>query len=92
MKGRKSLEHLENLWNAVLAQAEQKISKPSFDTWLKSTKLLAHSGTKVTISAPNSFARDWLEQYYIHMITGILNELTGEDLVINFVVQKDPGR
>src|SRR5690606_20165139 len=89
MKGRKSLEHLENLWNAVLAQAEQKISKPSFDTWLKSTKLLAHSGTKVTISAPNSFARDWLEQYYIHMITGILNELTGEDLVINFVVQKD---
>ena len=45
MKGRKSLEHLENLWNAVLAQAEQKISKPSFDTWLKSTKLLAHSGT-----------------------------------------------
>ena len=89
MKGRTSLEHLEKLWNAVLAQAEQKISKPSFDTWLKSTKLLAHSGTNVTISAPNSFARDWLEQYYIHMITGILNELTGEDLLIKFVVQKD---
>jgi len=89
MKGRTSLEHLETLWNTVLAQAEQKISKPSFDTWLKSTKLLAHSGTNVTISAPNSFARDWLEQYYIHMITGILNELTGEDLVIKFVVQKD---
>ena len=89
MKGRKSLEHLEKLWNAVLTQAEQKISKPSFDTWLKSTKLLAHNGTNVTISAPNSFARDWLEQYYIHMITGILNELTGEDLLIKFVVQKD---
>ena len=89
MKGRNSLEHLDNLWNAVLTQAEQKISKPSFDTWLKATKLLAHSGTNVTISAPNSFARDWLENYYVHMITGILNELTGEDLVIKFVVQKD---
>ena len=89
MKGRKSLEHLDHLWNTVLAQAEQKISKPSFETWLKSTKLLAHKGTNITISAPNSFARDWLENYYIHLITGILNELTGEDLLIKFVVQKD---
>ncbi|MER1987758.1 MAG: chromosomal replication initiator protein DnaA [Solibacillus sp.] len=83
------MEHLEHLWNTVLAQAEQKISKPSFETWLKSTKLLAHNGSAVTISAPNSFARDWLENYYIHLITGILNELTGEDLLIKFVVQKE---
>ena len=38
MKGRKSLEHLEQLWNNVLAQAEQKISKPSFETWLEVNK------------------------------------------------------
>ena len=55
MKGDESLEHLDDLWNNVLAQAEQKISKPSFETWLKSTKLLAHKGTNVTIAAPNSF-------------------------------------
>ena len=89
MKGRKSLEHLEQLWNNVLAQVEQKISKPSFETWLKSTKLLSHKGTNVTIAAPNSFARDWLENHYVHLITGILTELTGEDLFIKFVVQKD---
>ena len=83
------MEHLDKLWDTVLAQAEQKISKPSFETWLKSTKLLAHKESSVTISAPNSFARDWLENYYIHLITGILNELTGEDLHIKFVVQKD---
>ncbi len=85
-----SLEHLEELWNNVLAQVEQKISKPSFETWLKSTKLLSYngSGSTVTIAAPNSFARDWLENHYIHLITGILTELTGEDLLIKFVVQK----
>ena len=89
MKGRKSLEHLEQLWNNVLSQVEQKISKPSFETWLKSTKLLSYKGTNVTIAAPNSFARDWLENHYVHLITGILTELTGEDLLIKFVVQKD---
>lgn len=89
MKGRKSLENLEQLWNNVLSQVEQKISKPSFETWLKSTKLLSYKGTNVTIAAPNSFARDWLENHYVHLITGILTELTGEDLLIKFVVQKD---
>ncbi|MGM9950787.1 MAG: chromosomal replication initiator protein DnaA [Lysinibacillus sp.] len=83
------MEHLEQLWNNVLAKVEQKISKPSFETWLKSTKLLSHKGTNVTIAAPNSFARDWLESHYVHLITGILTELTGEDLFIKFVVQKD---
>lgn len=84
------MEHLEELWNNVLAQVEQKISKPSFETWLKSTKLLSNQNTTVTIAAPNSFARDWLENHYVHLITGILTELTGQDLLIKFVVQKDP--
>lgn len=83
------MNHLEQLWNNVLSQVEQKISKPSFETWLKSTKLLSYAGSNVTIAAPNSFARDWLENHYVHLITGILTELTGEDLYIKFVVPKD---
>lgn len=83
------MEQLEQLWNKVLAEVEQKITKPSFETWLKSTKLLSYKGSNVTIAAPNSFARDWLENHYVHLITGILTELTGEDLYIKFVVQKD---
>jgi chromosomal replication initiator protein len=83
------LEHLDELWNKVLARVEQQISKPSFETWLKSTKLLSYKGTNVTIAAPNSFAREWLENHYVHLIAGILSELTGEDLYIKFVVQKD---
>ena len=76
------MEHLEELWSSVLAQVEQKISKPSFETWLKSTKMLTYQGETVTIAAPNSFARDWLETHYVHLIAGILTELTGEGLSI----------
>jgi len=83
------LEHLEELWSSVLAQVEQKISKPSFETWLKSTKMLTYQGDTVTIAAPNSFARDWLDTHYVHLIAGILTELTGEGLSIKFVVPKD---
>jgi len=86
-----SLENLEELWNNILAQVEQKISKPSFETWFKSTKLLSYNGSSstVAIAAPNSFARDWLENHYSHLITGIVGALTGEDLLIEFVVQEN---
>ncbi|TWT00630.1 chromosomal replication initiator protein DnaA [Planomicrobium sp. CPCC 101079] len=83
------MEHLDELWSSVLAEVETKISKPSFETWLKSTKLLSYKNDTVTISAPNSFARDWLENHYVHLITGILSDSTGDDLLIKFVVPKD---
>ncbi len=88
-----SFEHVEELWKLALARIEQKISKPSFETWFKSTKLLSYNGNSATavIAAPNSFARDWLENHYSNLITGILRELTGGDLLIKFVTQKKQG-
>ncbi|MBE1556525.1 chromosomal replication initiator protein DnaA [Sporosarcina limicola] len=83
------MEHLEELWIEVLSKVEQKISRPSFETWLKSTKLISYGEENVTIAAPNSFAKDWLESHYVHLITGILSELTGEDRIIHFIVPKN---
>ena len=88
-KGGTRLEHLEELWIEVLSKVEQKISRPSFETWLKATKLMSYGEETVTIAAPNSFAKDWLENHYIHLITGILSERTGEDRIIQFVVPKN---
>ncbi len=79
------MEHIDELWDKVLSEAKQKISKPSFETWLKSTKLLAYKGDTVTIAAPNSFGREWLENHYVHLIAAILAEITGHDLHIRFV-------
>ncbi|MGG0668955.1 chromosomal replication initiator protein DnaA [Sporosarcina koreensis] len=83
------MDQLEKLWNNVLSKIEDKISRPSFETWLKSTKLMSYGDENVTIAVPNSFAKDWLENHYVHLITGILSELTGEDRLIHFVVPKE---
>jgi len=83
------VDQLEKLWHKVLSKIEDKISRPSFETWLKSTKLMSYGDENVTIAVPNSFAKDWLENHYVHLITGILSELTGEDRLIHFVVPKE---
>ncbi|QUW20643.1 chromosomal replication initiator protein DnaA [Sporosarcina sp. Marseille-Q4063] len=83
------MKHLEELWTKVLSRIEERISRPSFETWLKSTKLISYEEEVVTIAAPNTFSKDWLENHYVHLITGILSELTGEDRLIQFIVPKD---
>lgn len=79
------MENIEELWAATLSNIEQKISKPSFDTWLKNTKARVISDDWIIIDVPNEFARDWLEGHYTNLIANILYELTGAELHVKFV-------
>lgn len=88
-KGGKTLENIEDLWNQALSNIEKKISKPSFDTWLKSTKAHSLQGDTLVIKAPNEFARDWLEERYSQLISGILYDLTGEELGVKFIIPQN---
>ncbi|MBT2756468.1 chromosomal replication initiator protein DnaA [Mesobacillus foraminis] len=83
------MENIADLWSSALSKIEKKISKPSFDTWLKSTKAHSLQGDTLTITAPNEFARDWLEERYSQLISGILYEITGEDLTIKFIIPQN---
>lgn len=89
VKEGKRLENIADLWNKSLSSIEKKISKPSFDTWLKSTT--AHSLKKdtLTVTAPNEFARDWLEERYSELISSILFEITGEELNVKFIIPQN---
>lgn len=83
------MENIADLWNAALANIEKKISKPSYDTWLKSTKAHSLQGNLLVITAPNEFARDWLEERYSQLIAGILYEITGEELSVKFIIPQN---
>lgn len=83
------MKNIADLWNAALGNIEKKISKPSFDTWLKSTKAHSLQGDLLVITAPNEFARDWLEERYSHLISTILAEITGEELTVKFIIPQN---
>ena len=83
------MENIADLWSAALSNIEKKISKPSFDTWLKSTKAHSLKGDLLVITAPNEFARDWLEERYSQLVAGILYEITGEELAVKFIIPQN---
>ncbi|MCR6104685.1 chromosomal replication initiator protein DnaA [Salipaludibacillus agaradhaerens] len=85
------MENLNDLWEQALIKIEDKVSKPSFDTWFKFTKAdsIDQSSNTITVIAPNEFARDWLENRYFGIITETLHELTGAELEARFILPKE---
>ncbi len=81
-----NLENIDEIWAATLSKVEIKVSKPSFDTWLRNTKAEEIKNGEIIISVPNEFARDWLEGKYTALISDIIFELTGSRLNTKFII------
>ncbi|MEW9672343.1 chromosomal replication initiator protein DnaA [Ammoniphilus sp. 3BR4] len=79
------MKGIQKVWDKALAMIETKLSKPSFETWLKSTKAIALDDDTLFISAPNEFSRDWLESRYAQLIGETLYEITGETMKVKIV-------
>ncbi len=78
------MEKVDGLWNAVLDKLQDQLSGPTFETWIKPTRLQTLADSTLTISTPNPFARNWVQKHYIQVISDVAQELLGHD--INVVV------
>lgn len=83
------MENIHQLWEKALSIIEKRLSKPSFETWLKSTTAHSLQDNSIVITAPNEFARDWLESRYSTLISEILTEITGSDLDVRFIIPQN---
>lgn len=51
----------EILWGQVLSQLQLQMTRSTFETWIKDTRLIAREGLKFTVAVSSEFAKDWLE-------------------------------
>ncbi|MDS1029830.1 chromosomal replication initiator protein DnaA [Bacillota bacterium LX-D] len=77
---------LDEIWGKTLDILENELSKPSFETWLKSTQLLDLDEHKATIGVPNEFAKDWLKDRYYNLIKNTIQLIVDQDIELNFVL------
>ncbi|MEB1808329.1 MAG: hypothetical protein LPK26_13735 [Bacillaceae bacterium] len=84
--GEGHVEDASDFFNEVLAVAEKKISKPSFETWLAHLTAYKEKDTDtLVVVAKNEFQRDWVEVRYCTIIKEIVEELTGRNYTLKFV-------
>ncbi len=80
--------HTSELWQEILSIIQSKLSKPSFDTWFKATKATRMNDHSIVISAPTTFAVEWLESRYTKLVGSTLFEVVGKQLDVKFVIEE----
>lgn len=64
----------DNLWQTVLGEIELTVSRASFITWFKNTRLLRHKDSVLVIGVPNVFIKQQLERKYNQLIMDTLEK------------------
>jgi len=76
----------EDLWQAVLAEAELEISRANFHTWFRKTALAGIEDGVAKIHVPNNFALEWLEAKYRRFILKSLRSYESEVRDVTFAI------
>jgi chromosomal replication initiator protein len=84
--------HINQLWQQVLSIIQTKVSKPSYDTWLKSTKAVEFNDSLLVICAPNNFAKEWLETRYTKLISTTVYEFLNKQVEIRITIEDESGK
>jgi chromosomal replication initiator protein len=80
---------LDQLWQEVLARLQKQLSRPTFETWIKSATAEALEGNTLRISTPNPFARNWLQKYYLQTIADVVEAILGRPLDLELTVANE---
>ena len=76
----------DDLWNEVLAKLESQLSGPTFETWIKPTRIQALSDQHLVLLTDNPFARNWLQKHYLSQISQVAAEVLGHSVDVSITV------
>ncbi|MBW4671450.1 MAG: chromosomal replication initiator protein DnaA [Cyanomargarita calcarea GSE-NOS-MK-12-04C] len=77
---------IESLWIQVLERLQVELSRPTFETWIKTASAESLENNCLVIRTPNPFARNWLQKYYIKTIAHVVQDILGHPVEIYMTV------
>ena len=67
----------QDLWNQVLERLQLQLTRPAFETWIKTAVLQEVTDSYVVIRAENPFVLNHLQKHYLPIISNIITEILG---------------
>ncbi|WP_413176173.1 chromosomal replication initiator protein DnaA [Anabaena azotica] len=77
---------IDKLWSQVLERLQLELSRPTFETWIKTASAKQLENNCLIICTPNLFARNWLQKYYINTIAHVVQDIVGYPVEIYLTV------
>ena len=82
-------QEVENIWNLVQGHLSKEMKGPSFQTWIKPSKLIAIHEDKAIIAVKNEFNKNFLKQCYLDKITSAVEKIIRKKIEVEIVVKPD---
>ncbi len=86
------MDQSTGVWNQVLERLQGHLSGPTFETWIKPAQVEELTDSRITLSTPNPFARNWLQKHYMQTLTEVATDVMGHSVEIVVTVKDlEPG-
>ncbi len=76
----------QTFWNSILERLQLLLSRPTFETWIKTATVESFDGQVLVVCMPNPFARNWLQKYYLKTISDVAHDVMGHPVEIQLAV------
>lgn len=80
---------LEKIWDEIQHRLSKMMKGPSFQTWVKPSKLIELSDQKAVIAVKNEFNKNFLKQYYLDKINHAIEGTLKKKIALEIVVKGD---
>ena len=74
------------IWETAYGQLQLQMPRETFDTWLRSARLIAHEDGTYILGVANIYAREWLEHRLKKVIMRTLSQIAGRSVEVRFVL------
>jgi chromosomal replication initiator protein len=81
----------QQLWNYILARLETKLSRPTYETWIKPITVKKWHDNCLIISTPNPFILNHLQKNYLTTIADICADFVGKPVEIQLITASGEG-
>lgn len=71
-----------DLWNQILERLQLQLTRPAFETWIKTAVLQELTDSYVVIRAENPFILNHLQKHYLPIISNVITEILGSSLEV----------
>jgi chromosomal replication initiator protein len=76
----------DQVWQATLGHLQLQMTRATFDTWIKDTRIISQDSEQLIIGTKNAFAKDWLENRLVTTISRAVTHVLGRAVNIQFMV------
>ncbi|HIC88687.1 MAG TPA: chromosomal replication initiator protein DnaA, partial [Anaerolineae bacterium] len=81
------MQQSEEIWQAVLGELQLQMTRATFDTWVRDTRLVAYEDGTFIVGVPNPFAKDWLDNRLRPVVKRALTHIVGRSVDLQFIIR-----